>query len=414
MLKHNIKEIRDDFPILNTLVNNKPLIYFDNAASAQKPVAVINSMNDYYKHCHANIHRALHYLGDLATSMYEEARAKVANYLNAESSVGVVFTRGTTESINLISTCLGRSGYVNKDDEIVLSVAEHHSNIVPWQILAEQTGAVIKVVNLLQNQELNLDHLYSLISEKTKVLTLAHVYNGTGIINPVKDIIKKVKMLNPNVIISIDGAQAMANFKVDVSELDCDFYSFSGHKMYGPTGIGGLYAKADILRNLKPYHGGGEMIDQVKLPTGTTYADIPHKFEAGTPDIAGAIGLGAAVDYLNSLDFNKLLAHKNELLTYCTRQLKELFADSGLVIYGDTTNKAAVIAFSMKKLNSQDIGLLLDQYGIAVRTGHHCNMPLMDSLGISGTIRISFGIYNTIDEVKIFLEVLADVIKRLS
>lgn len=412
--KYNIQSIRDDFPILNTLVNDRPLIYFDNAASAQKPIAVINAIDHYYRNSHANIHRALHYLGDLATAMYEDARQKLADYINANSSSEVIFTRGTTESINLVSTCLGRSGYVNKNDEIILSVAEHHSNIVPWQLLAEQTGAVIKVVDLLGNQELDLDCLYGLISEKTKILALAHVYNGTGIINPIKDIIKKVKLINPNIIIAIDGAQAMANFKIDVSELDCDFYSFSGHKMYGPTGIGGVYAKANILNTLKPYHGGGEMIDQVKLPMGTTYAAIPHKFEAGTPNIADAIGLGAAVDYLNAIDFNKLALHKSELLNYCTSKLKELFADSNIVIYGDAVNKASVIAFSIKDLNPQDVGLLLDQYGIAVRTGHHCNMPLMDYLGISGTIRVSFGIYNTMEEVEIFLEVLAQVIKRLS
>lgn len=295
-------------------------------------------------------------------------------------------------------------------DEIILSVAEHHSNIVPWQMYAERSGLNIKVVNILDNGNLDLNHLKSLLTEKTKILAVNHVSNTLGTINPIKEIVKLVKNYNSEILVSVDGAQAVPNLKVDVQDLDCDFYSLSGHKLYGPTGIGILFGKQDLLEKLPPYHGGGEMIDQVVLPMGTTYAGLPQKFEAGTPHIAGAIGLSAAVDYLNRLDFNKIKQHKDDLLIYCTEKLQAI---DGLTIYGTSENKVSVVSFSIKDINSQDVGLLLDQYGVAVRTGHHCTMPLMDYLGVPATIRASFGIYNTKQDVDIFITSLNKVINVL-
>lgn len=410
----DVQQTRKDFAILDKKVYGKPLVYFDNAASSQKPLSVTQSITDYYNQHHSNIHRAFHYLGDNATLMYELARLKISNYINANSSEEVIFTRGTTESINLVATSLERSKVFAKNDEIVLTVAEHHSNIVPWQILAGVLGVKIKVINLLANGELDTASLIDYVnanSSTVKLVTLSHVYNGTGVINPVGEITAKIKNINQDILVLLDGAQAAPNVVLDVQALNCDFYAFSGHKMYGPTGIGILYGKKEVLNTLPPYHGGGEMIDQVILPMGTTYAQLPQKYEAGTPNIAGAIGLGAAVDYLDKLDFRQAIAHKNKLLNYCTDELKKI---ANLTIIGDSPNKAAVIAFTVKNINPQDVGLLLDQYGIAVRTGHHCNMPLMSYLGISGTIRASFGIYNTIEEVDIFLASLKEVIKILN
>lgn len=407
----DVLKIRKDFPILGTTVNGRPLVYFDNAASSQKPQCVISAIEEYYKLHHSNIHRAFHYLGDKATMMYEQARAKVANYINASGSSEIIFTRGTTESINLIATSLERSNKICQLDEIVISVAEHHSNIVPWQMLAEKTGAVIKVIHLLPSGELDLKHLYGSISSKTKVLALNHVSNGMGIINPMQEIIAEVKKINKGILVLVDGAQALPSFKVNVRELNCDFYAFSGHKMYGPTGIGVLFGKQEIMQELPPYQGGGEMINEVILPMGTTYAKSPHKFEAGTPNIAGAIGLAAAIDYLNSLDFEEIKQHKENLLQYCTEQLKKI---DNINIIGDSAHKISVVAFTVNNMNPQDVGLLLDQYGIAVRTGHHCNMPLMNYLNIPGTIRVSFGIYNTIEEIDVFVASLKNVLKILN
>lgn len=412
--KINIAKIRQDFPILNTKAHGKDLIYFDNAASSQKPLCVIDSIIDYYKNHHANIHRAFHYLGDTATDMYELARDKVKEFINAEKNNEIIFTRGTTESINLVATSLGRSNFFNKQDEIILSVLEHHSNIVPWQLLAQEHSLNITAINLNNDLTLNLEELFNKINNKTKVIALSHVSNSLGIINPIKDIIKKIRNINQDILILIDGAQAVPNFKIDIQALDCDFYAFSGHKMYGPTGIGVLYGKETLLNKMTPYQGGGEMIDLVKLPMGTTWANLPQKFEAGTPNIAGAIGLGAAIDYLNKLDFAEINIHKQELLKYCTNKLLEEFADN-ITIYGDKNliNKTAVISFNIYNLNSQDVGILLDQYGIAVRTGHHCNMPLMEYLNANSTIRVSFGIYNTIDEIDYFIESLKKVVDAL-
>lgn len=406
-----LNKIRNQFPILNRKVHDKPLVYFDNAASAQKPLCVIDAVSDYYKNQHANIHRALHYLGDAATESYEQVRTKVAEFLNAQSSNEIIFTKGTTDSINLVATSVERSNLLNKNDEIILSVAEHHSNIVPWQILAERLGLTIKVVNTLANGELDLEQLYGLLADKTKILALHHVSNSLGTVNPIKSIISKVKNYSNDILVLIDGAQAVPNMRVDVKDLDCDFYAFSGHKAYGPTGVGVLYGKAELLQKLPPYQGGGEMIDQVILPSGTTYADIPQKFEAGTPNIAGVIGLGTAIDFLNSLDLDNITSYKNYLTEYCTQKLKEI---SKLKIYGEAENKISVVSFVVEGINAQDIGLLLDQCGVAVRTGHHCNMPLMDYLGIQGTIRASFGVYNTQEEIDVFITSLKKVLNILN
>lgn len=405
-----VNKIRQDFPILSTKVYGKSLIYLDNAASAQKPISVIDTISDYYKENHANIHRALHYLGDKATERFENTRQLTAEFINAKYQKEIIFTKGTTESINLISTCLERSDYFKPKDEIILSVAEHHSNIVPWQILAEHLDLTIKVINIEENGDLDLNSLAELLSERTKLLAINHVSNSLGTINPIKEIIYKVRKYNKDILVSIDGAQAVPNFKIDVQDLDCDFYAFSGHKLYGPTGVGVLYGKHEILNSLTPYQGGGEMINQVVLPIGTTYAQIPQKFEAGTPNIAGVIGLGSALEYMNNLDFNNIKQHKNKLLQYCTDKLLNI---DNLKIYGTSKNKVSVISFVINDINAQDVGLLLDQYGIAVRTGHHCNMPLMNYLGIEGTIRASFGIYNTIEEIDVFIDSLNKVIKVL-
>ncbi len=405
-----INKIRQDFPILSTKVHGKDLIYFDSAASSQKPIQVIDAITNYYKTSHANIHRAFHYLGDKATALYESSRDKIADFINANSSKEVIFTRGTTESINLVATCLERANKLSKGDEIIITVMEHHSNIVPWQMYAERCGLNIKVVNITDNGDLDLEQLYSLVTFKTKLLAITHVSNTLGTINPIKDIINSIRKYNSEILVLVDGAQAAPNIKVDVQDIDCDFYALSGHKLYGPTGVGILYGKESILNTLPPYHGGGEMIDQVILPKGTTYAALPQKFEAGTPNIAGVIGLSAAVDYLKSLDLAKIKLYKDELLKYCSEKLETI---SGLKIYGKSDNKVSVVSFSIENINSQDIGLLLDQNGIAVRTGHHCNMPLMDYLGIPSTTRVSFGIYNTKHEVDIFIENLIKIIKLL-
>ena len=410
-MTYDIEKIRHDFPILSKEVYYKPLIYLDNAASAQKPQVVIDAINDYYQNNHANIHRALHYLGEVATLAYEEAREKAHKYINSKSSKEIIFTKGTTESINLITTSLSRAGWFKKDEEIILTVMEHHSNIVPWQILAETLGMTIRVVSVFDNGELDLEQLYGLLNEKTRVLAISHVSNSLGTINPIKDIVSKVKKYNSDILIAVDGAQALPNLTVDVQDLDCDFYSFSSHKVYGPTGVGVLYGKEKLLEKLPPYQGGGEMINQVILPFGTTYAELPHKFEAGTPNIADVIGFGVALDYLKAINWVDAKEYKNKLLTYCTQQLQTI---ENLVIYGSAANKVAVVSFVIKNLNGQDVGLLLDQHGIAVRTGHHCNMPLMSHFNINGTIRASFGLYNTINEIDIFVSSLKQVIKILS
>jgi len=413
-----------DFVILNQKVNNQKLVYLDNGATSQKPMSVINSIEEYYKKYNANIHRAHHYLGDTATEMYEASRQKVADFINAKSDKNIVFTKGTTEGINLLSTCLSRMGYLKAGDEVIISAMEHHANIVPWQLLEKYLGIKLKVldidtdINYLDNNKnievvaasLKLDKLKELISEKTKLISIVHVANSLGLINPVKEIISIAK--NYNIPVLLDGAQAIAHLKVDVQDLDCDFYVFSGHKMLGPTGVGVFYAKEDWLDKLPPYQGGGEMISTVTFEK-TTYQVSPYKFEAGTPNIAGVIGLGAAIDYINEVGHDYINKQEEELYNYLLARFKEISELNKVKILGFSNNKVAILSFVIENLNAQDIGTLLDQYGVAVRTGHHCNMPLMDYLNIQGTVRASLSFYNTKEDIDIFIDALKKVIKIL-
>jgi cysteine desulfurase/selenocysteine lyase len=392
----NIESIREQFPILDQEVNGKPLIYLDSAASAQKPEAVLNSMADYYHKDNANVHRGAHTLGDRATAGFEGARETVRNFLNANSTKEIIWTKGTTEAINLVAN--GLATQLTEGDEIIVSRMEHHANIVPWQLAAEKTGAQIKVLDFDSNGELLLSQVDELISEKTKIIAVTHVSNVLGTINPVKEIIEKAKAAN--VITVIDGAQAVPHFKVDVQALDCDFYAFSSHKLFGPTGIGVLYGKEARLEALPPYQGGGEMIERVSFEK-TTFNQLPYKFEAGTPAISEAIGLAAAIDYIDSLNTEAVEAHEQKLLA----KAHELAATiPGMRIIGTAKNKVPVMSFLIEGLHPSDIGTLLDQQGIGIRTGHHCAMPLMDYLEIPGTARASFAFYNTEEEVdKLFV-----------
>jgi len=415
---------KNDFVILNQKVNNKKLVYLDNGATSQKPISVIKSVEEYYKKYNANIHRAHHYLGDAATEMYEASRQKVAKFINAESDKNIVFTKGTTEGVNLLSTCLARMGYLKAGDEVIISAMEHHANMVPWQLLEKYLGIKLKVIdidtdiNYLNNNQnievvsasLKLNKLNELISEKTKLISIVHVANSLGLINPVKDIIKIAK--EHNIPVLLDGAQAIAHLKVDVQDLDCDFYVFSGHKMLGPTGTGVFYAKDDWLEKLPPYQGGGEMISTVSFQK-TTYQVPPYKFEAGTPNIAGVIGLGAAIDYINEVGHEFINNYEKDLYSYLLEKFKEMSELAKVRILGFSENKAPILSFVIENLNAQDIGTLLDQYGVAVRTGHHCNMPLMDVLDIQGTVRASLSFYNTKEDIDIFIDALKKVLKIL-
>lgn len=387
----NIESIREQFPILDQEVNGKPLIYLDSAASAQKPEAVLNSMADYYHKDNANVHRGAHTLGDRATAGFEGARETVRKFLNANSTKEIIWTKGTTEAVNLVAN--GLAADLSEGDEIIVSRMEHHANIVPWQLAAEKTGAQIKVLDFDEHGELLLSQLDTLISENTKIIAVTHVSNVLGTINPVKEIIETAKAAN--IITVVDGAQAVPHFKVDVQALDCDFYAFSSHKLFGPTGIGVLYGKEARLEALPPYQGGGEMIERVSFEK-TTFNQLPYKFEAGTPAISEAIGLAAAIGYLDSLDKKAIEQHEQKLLN----KAQELAAKiPGLRIIGTAKNKVPVMSFLIDGLHPSDIGTLLDQQGIGIRTGHHCAMPLMDHLNIPGTARASFAFYNTEAEV---------------
>lgn len=397
-MKNNVTDIRKDFPILSTQVNGKPLVYFDNGASAQKPQAVIDSISKYYSTMHANIHRGVHTLSQNATQAYEDAREAVKKYINAQHSEEIIITRGTTESINLVA-----HSFVKKGDEVIISGMEHHSNIVPWQ-LAEVN---LKVVKVKDNGELDLEDFKSKLSKNTKLVAITHVSNTLGTINPVEEIIALAHALGVKVL--LDGAQAVPHMKVDVQKLDCDFYAFSAHKMYGPTGIGILYGKRDLLNAMPPYQGGGDMIKHVTFEK-TTYNDLPHKFEAGTPAISEGIALGAAVEYLNKIDWDWAAKHEEELLAYATEEIKKI---EGVKVIGEAKHKAGVLSFVVEGAHHYDIGTLLDQMGIAIRTGHHCTEPLMHRFDISGTARASFAFYNTKDEVKIFIDALKRSLKML-
>ena len=392
----DIQAIRAEFPILTQTVNGKPLVYFDNAATSQKPQVVINGIAEYYETINANIHRGVHALSQIATDAYEASRLTIQTHINAKHAFEVLFTSGTTHGINLVAH--GFTKFVKDGDEVMISALEHHSNIVPWQMLCERTGANLVVIPMNDKGELIMEEFEKLLSEKTKIVAVNHISNALGTINPVKHIINKAHAVGAAVL--IDGAQAVPHLKVDVQDLDCDFYAFSGHKMCGPTGTGILYGKEEWLNKLPPYQGGGEMIKEVTFAK-TTYADLPHKFEAGTPNIAGGIVIGKAIDYLNSIGLDNIQAYEHELLVYGTEKLSEI---EGLTIVGTAAQKTSVISFNIAGIHPYDIGAIVDKMGVAVRTGHHCTQPIMDSFCIPGTVRASFAFYNTKEEIDILVE----------
>jgi len=402
----DIQKIRADFPILSQKVNGKPLVYFDNGATSQKPKVVIEAITKYYEEINANIHRGVHTLSQLATDAYEVSRGKIQNHINAKFSHEVIFTSGTTHAINAIAN--GFASILKVGDEVLVSALEHHSNIVPWQMLCERTGATLKVIPMNENGELIMSDFDKLLSEKTKIVTVNHISNALGTINPIGYMIEKAHQVGAAIL--IDGAQATPHLKPDVQVLDCDFYVFSGHKICGPTGVGILYGKEEWLRKLPPYQGGGEMIATVSFEK-TTYADLPHKFEAGTPNIEGGIVLGTAIDYLNEIGFENIVAHEHELLDYATAKLLEI---KGLKIFGTAKEKTSVISFNIDGIHPYDIGTIIDKLGIAVRTGHHCAQPIMDFYKIPGTIRASFAFYNTKEEIDIFVEAVKKAKMMLS
>jgi cysteine desulfurase/selenocysteine lyase len=402
----HIDKIREDFPILNRTVNGKPLVYFDNAATSQTPQVVIDAIVDYYSNYNANIHRGVHTLSQEATDKYEEARIKVQQHFNAKHAHEIILTAGTTHSINIVAS--GFSALLQKGDEIIVSALEHHSNIVPWQMLCEKTDAILKVIPMNLDGSLQMDVYHTLVNEKTKVVFCNHVSNALGIVNPIEEIIKKAHQFGAAVL--IDGAQATPHIKPDVQALNVDFYVASAHKLCGPTGVGLLYGKQEWLEKIPPYQGGGEMIDTVTFEK-TTYAGLPHKFEAVTPNICGGIAFGAGLDYMNAVGFNNIAAYEAELLAYGTAELLKI---EGVKIYGTTEEKTAVISFNVGEIHPYDIGVILDKLGIAVRTGHHCAQPIMDFYKIPGTIRASFSFYNTKEEIAIFITALKRAVLMLS
>jgi len=386
---------RSDFPILNQTVHGKPLVYLDNAATTQKPTQVLDKVTEIYNTVNSNIHRAVHTLSQQCTLETEQGRTIVQEFINAKHHHEIIFTRGTTESINLVASCFGE--LCNEGDDIIISALEHHSNIVPWQMIAERKGLNIKVIPMGDDGVLDMEAYEGLLSDKTAIVSVNHVSNALGTVNPIKHIIDKAHEYGAKVL--IDGAQSIAHYKIDVQSLDCDFYAFSGHKIYAPTGIGVLYGKEDILNAMPPYQGGGDMIAKVTFEK-TTYNELPFKFEAGTSDYVGAIALGEAIKYVNNIGIEAIESYENELMTYATEQLKLI---EGIKIIGTAPQKSAVISFSYKDIHHFDFGTMLDQLGIAVRTGHHCTQPVMQRLGIEGTIRVSFALYNTKEEIDIFI-----------
>ena len=400
-----VLNIRDQFPILHQKVHGHPLIYFDNAATSQKPHKVINAISEYYQQENSNIHRGAHYLSNQATEKYEKSREAVRRFINAERTEEIILTKGTTESINLVSSCLSQSLF-KQGDEILISGLEHHANIVPWQIAAEKTGALIKVIPVLDSGELDLVAFKNLLSPKTKLLALSHISNALGTINPVEEMIALAK--EKGALVLIDGAQSAPHMLVDVQALDCDFFCFSAHKIYGPTGIGVLYGKKAQLEKMPPYQSGGEMIKEVTF-AGTTFNDLPYKFEAGTPNIAGGIGLLAAIQFMEEVGLEHIARREAELLAYATKKLKEL---GGVQFVGEAKEKAAVISFLVDGIHPSDLGSVLDKFGIAVRTGHHCAQPIMDRFEIPGTVRASFAVYNTETEIDVFIEGI-DKVKKM-
>ena len=401
----DIQKIRKDFPILAREVNGKPLVYFDNAATSQTPFQVIDAISDYYKNYNANIHRGVHALSQEATYAYEAARQKIQKHLNAAHPYEIIFTSGTTHSINIVSN--GYAQLLREGDELIVSALEHHSNIVPWQMLCEKTGAVLKVIPMNEDGVLLMDQFDKLLSKKTRLVFVNHVSNALGTVNPIEIIIRKAHAVNAEVL--IDGAQASPHIQADVQALDVDYYVTSAHKLYGPTGIGMLYGKESALRRLPPFQGGGEMIAEVTFEK-TSYADLPHKFEAGTPNIAGGIAFGTALDYINAIGIKKIADYEEELLQYATYELSKI---PRLKIYGTASKKTAVISFNVEGIHPYDIGSILDKLGIAVRTGHHCAQPIMDYYQIPGTVRASFSFYNTFEEIDRMIEALIKAITML-
>ncbi len=394
----DLQNIRSQFPVLSQQVNGKDLVYLDNAATSQKPLSVLNSWEKYYQEINANVHRGIHTLSQLATEEMELSRRKVQKFINAKKDFEVIFTKGTTEGINLIAYSL--TNLIKENDEIIISYLEHHSNIVPWQMLCERTGAKLKVIPMDENGILQLDFLDENLSERTKIVSVNQVSNALGIVNPIEEIIAKTRA-NSDAIIVIDGAQSAPHFKIDVQKMDCDFFVFSGHKMYAPMGTGILYGKEEILRKIQPFHGGGEMIATCSFEK-TTYADLPFKFEAGTPNVGGNIALGAAVDFIENIGHEQLQNHENALLEYAQTKLLEI---EGLKIYGEKAHRTGVVSFNLEGIGiSSDVGMILDKLGIAVRTGHHCTQPIMNFFNIAGTVRASFAVYNTFEEIDILFE----------
>jgi cysteine desulfurase/selenocysteine lyase len=396
----DIDRARADFPILQQEVHDRQLVYLDNAATTQKPVSVIEALERYYYLDNANVHRAAHELSERATCAFEAAREKVRKFLHAHDAAQIVFVRGTTEAINLVAQSYGRAN-IKQGDEILITEMEHHSNIVPWQLLCEQTGAVLKVVPINDHGELMLDKFDGLLTERTKLVGMVHVSNALGTINPIKTLIQKAH--DVGAVVLVDGAQAVAHIQVDVDDLDCDFYAFSGHKLYGPTGIGVLYGKRSTLEAMPPYQGGGEMIEHVSFEK-TTYNKLPYKFEAGTPNIAGAIGLGASIDYVTSMGLGAISAHERSVLQYATQRAQQI---EGLRVIGTAGLKCSILSFVVAGTHPADFGSILDQCGVAIRTGHHCAMPVMQHFDIPGTARASIGMYNTREEVDVFIDAVA-------
>jgi len=394
----DLKQIRKQFPILNRKVNGHDLVYFDNGATTQKPDSVIAAESNYYQNENSNVHRGVHFLSGLATDKFEETRITIQNFINAKHSHEIIFTKGTTDSINIVAS--GYRSLLNKGDEIIISELEHHSNIVPWQMCCEQSGATLKVIPLLDNGTLDMAEFGNLLSKNTKLVSIAHISNTLGTINPIEKIIEKAKAVGAKVL--IDGAQAASHISINMQSLDADFYCFSAHKLYGPTGVGILYGKEDVLNELPAYQGGGEMIKEVSFKK-TTYAGLPHKFEAGTPNIAGVVAFKAAINFITGLGINNIAKHEEELLKYATEEVLKI---EGLRIYGTAKNKSAIISFNINELHPYDIGMIVDKMGIAVRTGHHCTQPIMDKFNIPGTARISLAVYNTKDEIDICIKAI--------
>ncbi|CAI8248497.1 MAG: Cysteine desulfurase [Cryomorphaceae bacterium] len=402
----DISKIREQFPILSRKVNGHDLIYFDNGATTQKPQSVITAESNYYKNENSNVHRGVHFLSGLATDKFEATRNTIQNFINAEHSHEIIFTKGTTDSINIVAS--GYRSILNKGDEIIISELEHHSNIVPWQMCCEQSGATLKVIPLLDNGSLDMIAFENFLSENTKLVSVSHISNTLGTINPIEEIIEKAQAVGAKVM--IDGAQAAAHIPINMQSLGADFYCFSAHKLYGPTGVGVLYGKEEVLNELPPYQGGGEMIKEVSFKK-TTYACLPHKFEAGTPNIAGVVAFKSAIDFINGLGLSNIAKHEEKLLQYATEEVLKI---EGLKIYGTAKNKSGIISFNINKLHPYDIGMIVDKMGIAIRTGHHCTQPIMERFNIPGTARISLAVYNTKDEIDVCIKAIKKAKMMLS